>query len=352
MVILKAKCWDFEWPEEQLQSVFSCPACGCEENELLFDNLVDNAFFVAPGKWKLYQCIGCNSAYLNPRPDQSSIHKAYGTYYTHEASHKAETLTKNLGAIRRVRRQLANGYYNYHHGTTITPANKLGAWLFFLYPKFRKSANAKFRYLPKPQPGQKLLDVGCGNGDFLGVASEAGWDVKGVEPDPKALETVRTSGFQVVQGSLEEIVDSGELFDAVTISHVIEHVHDPIDFVRLAYKCLKPGGILYVDTPNIQSSGAKRFVRNWRGIETPRHLLIFSRPGLETVLKKNGFTHLNFFSRREVRADIALKSYRMELGKSPYDTVVQKLPFRDRINSLLPRNAKNEEFLTVIARKV
>lgn len=352
MSMSEENCWNYDWPKESLESVSSCPACGCNKSELLLENLVDNAFFVAPAKWTLYECKECKSAYLNPRPDQSSIHKAYGTYYTHEASSEEEMSADSLGLIQRVKSLLSNGYYNYHHGTKREPFLTVGAWLLLLYPKFRKSANAKFRYLQKPELDQKLLDVGCGNGDYLSLASEAGWEVKGVEPDLKALEVAKNRGLDVVQGSLEEIVKDGELFDVITMSHVIEHVHDPVAFVALAYECLKPGGSLYIDTPNIQSAGAKRFGKNWRGIETPRHLVLFSEAGLDIVLKRAGFSGLYFFPRQEVRESIALKSYRMELGKSPYDASSKRLPFKEIIRCRLPRRYSEEEFLTLIAKKV
>lgn len=344
-------CWNYEWPKESLENVWSCPVCRCVNSELLLDNIVDNAFFVAPGKWNLYQCLGCKTAYLNPRPDLGSIHKAYGAYYTHEASTEAEPLVGNLGLIKRLRRLLANGYYNYHHGTKRKPFIRLGAWLLLLYPKFRQSANAQFRYLQKPKPGQKLLDVGCGNGDYLSLASEVGWKVKGVEPDPKALKVARARGLEVVQGSLEEIANAGELFDVITMSHVIEHVHDPVNFVKLAYKCLQPGGILYIDTPNIESWGAKRFGKNWRGIETPRHLVLFSQSGLENILSQASFRKAVFKPRSVVRKIIALRSYRMEQGKSQFDEAINNLPLKTRASLLLPRKKAREEFLTVLAVK-
>lgn len=346
------KPWDFDWPKEHLEYVSSCPVCGFEENNLMMRNLVDNVFLVAPGQWNLYQCKGCKSVYLNPRPDQGTIHKAYGVYYTHDAPAEDNSLKNNSNFNRLLWRMLANGYYNHHYGTRRVPSLRFGAWLLSLYPRFRKSARARFRYLPKPEPGQKLLDVGCGNGDFLSIAEEIGWQVKGVEPDIKALEVTRSRGLEVIHGSLDEIVYSRELFDVITMSHVIEHVHNPLTFVELAYECLKPGGILYVDTPNIGSVSAKRFGSNWRGIETPRHLVIFSQVGLESALKVVGFSNLKFFSRWEVRKDIALKSYRIRLGKSPYDPHPKRLPLKETFSCLLPRPSRKEEFLTVIAQKV
>lgn len=343
--------WECDWPKDSLEYVRFCPVCKGSERTLLLEDIVDNAFRVAAGKWNLYQCRHCKSAYLNPRPDLKSIHKAYGVYYTHEMPTESRLLDKKRSIIWKLRRMLSNGYYNHHHGTRRRPSIRLGAWLLLLFPGFRRRANAAFRYLPKPKQGRNLLDVGCGNGDFLLLASEAGWNVKGVEPDPKAVEVARSRNLEVMQGSIEEAVKAGELFDVITMSHVIEHVHDPVNFVRLAHQCLKPGGILYIDTPNIEGPGASIFGKNWRGIEAPRHLVLFSDFGLRTVLEGVGFKRIAFFSRKDVRKNIALKSYRMKKGLSPYDESVKKVPLKDTLRLYVQIRRNREEFLTLVAGK-
>jgi 2-polyprenyl-3-methyl-5-hydroxy-6-metoxy-1,4-benzoquinol methylase len=349
--MLDKKCWDNPWPENELEKVSLCPVCSTSDRKLLHKQLVDNVFFVADGKWDLYQCSCCKSAYLDPRPDQSSIHKAYSTYYTHETAAVAQKPVAQFSKSRKLRRMLANGYRNYHHGTERTPSQKLGALLLLFYPRLRKKMNAEYRYLHTPQLGQSLLDVGCGNGDFLYLAAEVGWNVKGVDPDPKALAVARSQGRDVVKGGIEQFSDSSNLFDVITMSHVIEHVHDPVDLVSSAYRLLKPGGLLYIDTPNIESKGAIKYRKNWRGLETPRHFIIFSKDGLFELISKIGFEDISFKSRSVVRKNLALRSHRMQLGKSPFDTEPSYLPLMDKLLLSLPRTISHEEFLTVLAYK-
>lgn len=344
------KCWDINWPVGELERISACPVCGYDGDDLLFSNLVDNTFFVAPGKWNLYQCKNCQSAYLNPRPGEENIYKAYSNYYTHEAGSGKTVDVKSPSKLRKLWRALVNGYYNHHFGTRREPSVSFGAWLLALYPKFARSAKAQFRYLPKPKTGQTLLDVGCGNGDFLYLASEAGWHVKGVEPDRKALDVVRAQGFDVIEGSLEDVKATDELFDAITISHVIEHVHDPEKFISLAKECLRPGGILYIDTPNIESVGRKWYRESWRGIESPRHLVIFSQEGLKFILNKYGFSDITVFARKDVRLNLSLMSFRIKHGQSPYSRFYNKLPLIDGCLCFTPRPLKNEEFITLVAR--
>src|SRR5438067_9223839 len=77
------KPWLENWPDEGLQSVKVCPICDSGKRIQLYSNLIDKVFRTAPGRWTLYQCQGCSSAYLDPRPTPESIHLAYKNYYTH-----------------------------------------------------------------------------------------------------------------------------------------------------------------------------------------------------------------------------------------------------------------------------
>lgn len=344
-------CWDEAWPEAELEQVLNCPVCGSSGRDVLHENVVDNVFFVAPGKWTIYQCDRCHSAYLDPRPDQASIHKAYGIYYTHQAGAVQQKPAASLTKLQLWRQMLVNGYTNYRFGTHRMPQSRLGFWGLSLLPRFRQRMGGQFRYLPKPSPGQALLDVGCGNGEFLCLATEAGWRVRGVEPDPKALEIATSQGFDVLQGGIDQFSEDKELFDVITMSHVIEHVHEPKAVIEAAYRLLKPGGTLYIETPNIQSSGAVDYGKNWRGLETPRHLVIFSRNGLAELLSQCNFINYTFKSRSIVRKSLAIRSFRMQSGLSPYDDELRKLPFLHRLKIKIPRRLIREEFLTVLAAK-
>jgi len=342
--------WNTPWPPSELEAVASCPVCGDVKRNLIYDDLVDNVFHVANGRWQLYQCLSCSSAYLDPRPSRESIHKAYRKYYTHTSTFDNKSVD-SLNVLKRFLRPLTNGYCNHHHGTHRAPASKIGAWLLLLYPLDTKEKKAEFRYLPKPRKGQSLLDIGCGNGDFLALAAEVGWNARGLDTDPIASGVARSRGFDVTLGDIERHDDSLERYDAITMSHVIEHVHSPKDLMRRTYKLLKPGGSLYIDTPNIESSGATAYKQHWRGFEAPRHLVLFSRQGLKNLFDECGFIEATFFNRQEVSRNIALKSFKMAIGKSPYDVNPKRLPLLRSMQCVFPRSAHREEFLTVMVKK-
>jgi 2-polyprenyl-3-methyl-5-hydroxy-6-metoxy-1,4-benzoquinol methylase len=142
-------------------------------------------------------------------------------------------------------------------------------------------------------PRGKLLDVGCGNGSFLAFMKSLGWDVEGVEPDPKAAEIARSSlQVKVLASSLESAQFPSEHFEAVTLAHVLEHVHDPIALLKECRRVLKPGGTIVVRTPNLSSLGYRFFRGSWVGLETPRHLFLFNPHTLKACAEKASLSTL------------------------------------------------------------
>jgi hypothetical protein len=234
------KPWSQPWPAEDLESVVKCPVCSEAERHILCSDLVDNVFRVAPGKWSLFECQSCGSAYLDPRPTPESIGRAYANYYTHSAAQKSGKAPE-LGHFRLIRRALANGYTNSRYGTKYSPSSRMGKLFAGLFYAEREKLDSKFRWLPKPSEGQRLLDIGCGNGAFLDKARDAGWQVVGIDSDPAAIEATQQLGLEAYVGSVEDYEKHLGQFDAITLSHVIEHLHKPQQTMAMVYNLLKPG---------------------------------------------------------------------------------------------------------------
>lgn len=339
---------DGDWPAAGLERVEACPVCGGTKRPVMFEDLRDRIFFCAAGRWTMYRCGRCASGYLDPRPTPEAIGKAYEDYYTH---HAAEAVAAHkLTTVLRIRRALANGYRNWRFGTELRPSSKLGPIAATAIPGMRRLLDRQFRHLPRSQCG-RVLDVGCGDGSFLRNAADMGWTAVGTDTDPLVVSNARKAGLDVRQGTIEEVDGP---FDAITISHVIEHVHDPVGVIRSCFARLAPGGTLWIETPNIDALGLRRFGPDWRGLEPPRHLVLFSRGALERVLRDAGFVQVADLPQPSVVAGLYAMSENIRRRREP--TAPLELPLVTRLEiaraSLAERYKPGiHEFLAVIATK-
>lgn len=281
-----------DWPAAGIERAPDCPVCHSPDRALLHPDLEDRTFG-APGKWTMWRCTRCESAWLDPRPDTETIGMAYEEYYTHDQGVDEVAEAKSVP----LRTRLGNGYRNWRYRATLRPASRLGIVVGTLLPPLAWATHATYRYLPRPgKGGKRVLDVGCGSGVFLELAREYGWIVKGAEPDPVAREVAAERGFEV-RSSLAEWSGEAGQFDAVTLGHVIEHVHDPLSLLREIHALLRPGGMIFVETPNVDAIGHRLYGANWRGLEPPRHLVMFSSRSLRQVLRSAGFHGIRFHPR-------------------------------------------------------
>lgn len=338
------------WPAEGLERVGTCPVCGTPDRTLLHEGLVDKIFFCAPGAWTLWRCAGCRSAYLDPRPTKATIGLAYQTYYTHSAP----PVTNADRGLARVRRELSNGYKNWRFGTRLEPASRWGVVASLLMPQARARFDREYRHLPRPGAGVRVLDVGFGDGTFLRNAMQMGWQAVGIDTDPEVVANARRSGLDVAQQDLDALDQPEGSFDVITVAHVIEHVHDPRALVDRCMALLKPGGRLWVETPNIDSVGHERFGADWRGLETPRHLVIFNGRSLRQLLLDAGFENVRDLPQASPVHAMYTMSERMVRGVSPYEETAVSPRLRLEMLWARLREAvapSRQEFLAMVARK-
>ena len=137
-------------------------------------------------------------------------------------------------------------------------------------------------------PGRRLLDVGCGKGQFVAIARRNGLDAWGVELDQGAVATARKAGLgTVLHGSLDH-PELPAAFDVITLWDVIEHLQSPATVLREAFDRLVPGGLIAIRTANIRSvTFAKNPLKWWAfGID---HRFYFSPQSLSALLTRTGF---------------------------------------------------------------
>lgn len=270
----------------RVQPCAACPICGATGRPVYSGQR--DRMFDAPGRWSLKRCSNdrCRLAWLDPMPIAADIGKAYTRYYTHAPQSNAQA----AGAIKRLFLHLKSDYlatrYGYPRGALPLPLPLTGH-LLAPFPLRRAEADAEVRFLDAVSNGQ-LLDVGCGSGDWLLAMRERGWQVTGVDFDAGAVAVGRQRGLRVRCGPLEDQRFPDESFDAITLNHVIEHVPDPVRTLQECARVLRRGGRLVVSTPNADSLSHHIYKQDWRGLEPPRHLHIFSFDALRDALALAG----------------------------------------------------------------
>ncbi|SNC76957.1 Methyltransferase domain-containing protein [Hymenobacter gelipurpurascens] len=229
-----------------------CPVCGKTE---LRNKLVVEDKSVSKESFAIQQCAACSFQFTNPRPDEAHI----GRYYESE-----EYVSHNSGA-----------------GGVINQAYKVAR--FF-------TMRRKVALLNKQAPRKgHLLDYGCGTGHFLAAAKSSGWQVSGLEPNPRAREEASLRVGQPIGSENLEALEPGT-FDAITLWHVLEHVHTLNDTLQQLIRLLKPDGTLIIAVPNVDSLDAQHYRQDWAAYDVPRHLYHFSPKTMTQLLKKHKMT--------------------------------------------------------------
>lgn len=278
------------WSDDELERLERCPACGSAD---LRNHLHDVPDPEQPGarSWALDRCASCGTTLLNPRPTAEAIGKAYeGQYYTHVAPPDPDAWPETRGAA--LRERLLKGYVNRRFGYRLSPKSRIGEVVVPLLPGGRALGSNHVRHLSAPRAGARLLDIGCGNGAFLLRMRAAGWQVDGIEPDAEARAFASEAGLAVHAGPLDRESFGEGSFDAVTLNHVLEHLHEPRAVLAACLDVLRPGGIVWLAAPNGGASGLRRYGRHWFPLDPPRHLVFFTPDAIRCALLDTGFAEI------------------------------------------------------------
>lgn len=176
--------------------------------------------------------------------------------------------------------------------------NEMGPHYGPLYDRFIRNATDKqngahwaapIATVTNLKSGGTFLDLGCGSGSFLRALDGNRWEKFGVEFSIAAADEARaTTGGTIFCGDVLDAPFPDDQFDAVSCVNVLEHMHDPLAVMKRIRRWLKPGGIVFIQVPNIESSEAKAFRTYWYGLELPRHLYHFSCTSLERLAVNAG----------------------------------------------------------------
>lgn len=323
-----------EWPKDGLEYIDHCPVCFGPRRSVLYTGLRDR-LFNAPGDWTMYKCHDCGIGYLNPRPTPETIGLAYKDYQTHVSAVKAA----RKGFVGKFRDNIRNGYLNRKYGYQLTPGAAWGFWLMHLLPhpiRWEQDQYAR-HLLPPTASGQRLLDIGCGNGEFLINARSAGWLVNGIEPDPNAASVGQQYELPIHVGTYDSVELQLGSFDTVTANQVIEHVHDPHDFASRIRGWLKPSGRVWIGTPNLDCRMHRTFRRDYVNLHPPQHLAMFTPAALQRLFGEHGFRNIRFIKRGFHDYNQYLGSAALTRGKTGPEVYrgVKNAPLTDKVSGIL-----------------
>lgn len=305
------------WAEEDLQYIRNCPVCDSPEREIFLTGVDDKVFGIGGNGWTFLKCLHCTTLYLNPRPNESSIGRAYASYYTH--SLPSYDHNQFFWRHDNFKARLMTGYINKKYGYRFEKSIKVGYAALMFRRGLRLAIDYSMAHLPAPKStSSKLLDIGCGNGHFLVLAKALGYETMGIEPDPTAAAHGRENGLNIRVGLLpDESFDEGN-FEHITMSHVVEHLHKPREALAQCFDMLKSGGRIWISQPNAGARGLAEFGPNWRGLEAPRHTVLFNLSSLSGLLAEIGFAQIRQLPPEEVAEFYYQQSFAMSQGIMPY----------------------------------
>ncbi len=230
----------------------NCPVCG---SNAVKNVLLAKDHTVSGEEFAIWQCDDCSLRFTQDVPAETAI----GRYYQSED-------------------------YISHSNTSKGLINRM-------YQIVRKRTLRSKRKLLQRQTGLEngnLLDVGSGSGAFVNEMKANGWSVTGLEPDAGARKLAKELNDVELEETRRLFQLPAGSFDAITLWHVLEHVHDLRSYLQQLKSLLKEKGILFIAVPNYTSTDAAVFKEHWAAYDVPRHLWHFSPAAMKKLVDDAG----------------------------------------------------------------
>lgn len=232
--------------KERIDNINPCAYCGTRQSLRLYPT-----YSISGDNFYINRCLDCRAVFLSPRPTQKQLDQAYDDSYYGEGEAKfSACIEKVLDYFRSARARRISRYIS---------------------------------------PPAKILDIGCGNGRFLGYLINQGFEGYGIELPGKAAQRAgQIPGLKLKVGRLTT-EDFGEnFFDAICMWHVFEHLTEPKKTLKVIQNILKPGGYLMMSLPNIDSLQSRLFRGKWLHLDPPKHLFFLGASDLISATKEFG----------------------------------------------------------------
>lgn len=231
----------------------ACPFCGSYHTKTIFDC---KDYTVTGEHFSIASCKDCSGLFTLNVPSVQEIGRYYQSdaYISHTDSHEG----------------IFNRIYQIIRNHTIRQKRKF---------VIRKASHAT----------GTVLDYGCGTGHFLASMKKAGWQIRGMEPDPQASKKAEKVTGEFIHSPEEITTLPSSTFDVITMWHVLEHIHDLHETLEAFKRLLKPDGVMIVAVPNHRSFDAQFYQQNWAAYDVPRHLYHFNPESIAKLMSSHGF---------------------------------------------------------------
>ncbi|HDY88948.1 MAG TPA: methyltransferase domain-containing protein [bacterium] len=222
-----------------------CPSC----KEVKFDEIIERCDGL-----KIVRCLSCGLAYLNPRPVPEEIYKLYEEgYYTGKID-KEIGYAGHSGSIHEIK------YYCPYGFDILLEETKLN--------------------------NKRVLDIGCSFGKFVYWMRKAGANAVGIDISEESTAWGRKKlSLDLRKETLESLDEQDSSFDVITMIDIIEHIVDLDGFMSKLSSLIKPGGLVFVQTPNFESY--EKWHKQWRYLYTGlEHILFFDSTSIDKIFAK------------------------------------------------------------------
>lgn len=229
-----------------------CPVCG----SLSIQQAINaNDYTVSNEQFGIWQCANCALRFTQnaPSPEQIGLYYKSENYISHSETSK--------------------GLVN---------------WLYLRVRKITLASKRRFIEDETKIKGGSLLDIGAGAGAFAHFMQEHGWKTQGVEPDENAIKRAKEQYGLILKPASHLFQLNEATFDAITMWHVLEHVHDLHAYIAQLKKICKPGGKIFIAVPNYTSYDAVHYDAAWAAYDVPRHLYHFSPAAMHELMRIHG----------------------------------------------------------------
>ncbi len=221
-----------------------CPNCSRKDVKLL----------LTEGNFRIVKCTNCGLVYLLNIPDEKEIYEDYYSIDFLPEDYSQNSRFPHLREIFEINNQ-----------------------------RCKKILNIK--------PEGNILDIGCGTGLFLKTASSFGYGTYGIDISQKAVSfAVKEFGLSAENKSIDNLVEENKTFDIITMWHVLEHLHNPVNELKKIKQLLAYGGILLIEVPNFNSIKFRLSKNKWKGGNHPLyHRTFFTPHSIRNTLQLSGF---------------------------------------------------------------